>query len=442
MNAALRERFAGIDPVRRSGTVTRVAGAEVEVRGLRVAVGEALTIRTDAGLRAAEVVGLGEDRASALLLDPVDGLAQGDQVTRGAPGGVRPVGAPSLIGRVLDGLGRPLDDGPVPVGDPLELQATPPAAMRRGRIREPLPVGVRVVDTMTAVGRGQRLGIFAGSGVGKSTLLGMMARGSAADVTVVALVGERGREVREFLEDDLGPQGRERSVVVVATSDEPPLVRIRAALLATAIAEWFADHGKHVLLLTDSLTRLAHAQREVGLAAGEPPTARGYTPSVFSLLARLLERQGPRAARPDGSYGTITGLSTVLVDGDDLSDPVVDAARGILDGHLVLDRGLADAGRYPPVEPLQSLSRTAPKVLVPEQLQAAAAARAHLAAVAEVRDLVEVGAYQPGTNAAADAGLAVNDALVTFLRQSASEVSDAGQAWQTLAGIVGGRGAA
>jgi flagellum-specific ATP synthase len=282
------------------------------------------------------------------------------------------------------------------------------------------------LDTFCTTGKGQRIGIFGGSGVGKSTLLGMMARGTTADVAVLALIGERGREVREFIEDELGPEGMARSIVVVATSDQPALMRLRASLLATRISEWFADRGNDVLLLMDSLTRLAMAQREIGLAAGEPPTARGYTPSVFSLMARLLERAGPR------TKGTITGYYSVLVEGDDMNDPIADTARSILDGHIVLDRRIAISGRYPAIDPLASLSRLAPRLVSEDRRALVVAAQDALAAAEEVRELVEVGAYVPGTNPAADRGLAAKPSLVEFLRQPASEVVSFESAWADL----------
>lgn len=428
MNA---ERIRRLDAYRASGAVARVAGHELEVRGLRLAVGDTLTVHARDGERLAEVVGLGADGAHALLLSGTEGLASGDRVTAGGDA-LEVIAGDDLLGRTLDALGRPVDGGGPLHGEGIDLDAPVPPALSRQRVVEPLPVGVRVVDTLTTVGRGQRMGIFAGSGVGKSTLLGMMVRGTTADVNVVALIGERGREVREFLEDDLGPEGRARTVVVVATSDEPPLMRLRAGFLATRIAEWFADRDADVLLTMDSLTRLAMAQRDVGLAAGEPPTARGYTPSVFTLLPRLLERAGPRPT------GSITAFYTVLVEGDDMNDPIADAARSILDGHLVLDRRLATAGRYPPVDPLASLSRLAGKVVEDEQATTATAARSALAAAAEVRDLVEVGAYVPGTNPDADRGLALQPALVDFLRQDAGEAAGYDESWARLQALVGG----
>ncbi len=411
------------------GSLATVTGNELEIKGLRLRLGDTVAIRSPHGERVAEVVELHPGGATALVLGSTTGLGRGDRVVRmrTAPGAV--VG-PELVGRVLDGLGRPLDDGPPPAGEAVALDQEAPPALARHRIDRPIATGIRVVDTLCTVGKGQRIGIFGGSGVGKSTLLGMVAKGTDADVNVVALVGERGREVREFVEDELGPDGMERSVVIVATSDQPALVRVRAALLAMRIAEWFADEGHDVLLMVDSLTRLAMAQREVGLAAAEPPTARGYTPSVFSLLPRYLERSGPRAA------GSITGIFTVLVDGDDMNDPIADATRAILDGHLVLDRKLAVQGRYPAVDPLASLSRLAAKLWTPEQERIVTAVRSALAAAAEVQELVEVGAYVPGTNPRADKGLAATPHLVDFFRQRPDEIDDFDGTWRALTDLA------
>ncbi|MEZ5257727.1 MAG: FliI/YscN family ATPase [Ilumatobacteraceae bacterium] len=345
----------------------------------------------------------------------------------------QPVG-PALLGRIVDALGRPIDGGPPIVSTTAPIDRDVPAALERRRITEPMPVGVRIIDGFTTLARGQRVGLFAGSGVGKSTLLGMMARGAEADHVVVCLVGERGREVREFIEDDLGPEAAKRATIVVATSDQPALVRTRAVKYATAIAEHLADRGSDVLFLCDSLTRFALAQREVGLAAGEPPTARGFTPSVFAALPKLLERTGPRP------NGTITAVYTVLVDGDDHNDPIADSVRGILDGHIVLERRLAQAGRYPAVDPLHSVSRLATKVLAPEQLALVAEARKALAAAESVRDLVEVGAYVTGTNPDADRGLELAPALIEFCRQDVDEVSPFGATFDALSRALGNRG--
>jgi flagellum-specific ATP synthase len=337
---------------------------------------------------------------------------------------------PDLAGRVLDALGRPIDGGPALTGELTGLDAPVPHPLKRQRISDPLPLGVRCLDTMTPCGRGQRVGIFAGSGVGKSTLLGMMARGTHADVIVVGLVGERGREVREFLEDDLGEKGRERVVCVVATSDEPPLMRLRAAYTATRIAEHYRDQGLDVLLLVDSLTRFAMARREIGLAAGEPPATRGYPPSVFAELPRLLERAGP------GEVGTITALYTVLVEGDDMNDPVADHARSILDGHIVLSRRLASAGHFPTVDVLESVSRLASKVTPQPRLQLAARLRRLLAAADEAKDLVEIGAYQPGSDPDVDEALGRRELISSFLRQPVDEIADSERSWEQLSQVL------
>lgn len=428
MTSLLRTRMAALDdesPWRVTGKVARVTTHELEVRGLRLRIGDSLAIRGYDESRQAEVIALTPDGARVLPYGEVSGIGKGDVVTR-ERAGLSMYMSEALVGRVIDGLGRPLDGGPPLTGEPVDVSGPAPSPMERMRISEPLPTGVRLLDTFCTTGKGQRIGIFGGSGVGKSTLLGMMARGTGADVAVLALIGERGREVREFIEDELGPEGMARSIVVVATSDQPALMRLRASLLATRISEWFADRGSDVLLLMDSLTRLAMAQREIGLAAGEPPTARGYTPSVFSLMARLLERAGPR------SKGTITGYYSVLVEGDDMNDPIADTARSILDGHVVLDRRIAISGRYPAIDPLASLSRLAPRLVSADQRAMVTAAQDALAAAEEVRELVEVGAYVPGTNPAADRGLAAKPNLVEFLRQLSTETVGFDDAWAQL----------
>jgi len=426
-----RDVLHGLIPARVSGRVARVVGNEVEVRGLRLRVGDAVDLHTTHGSRPAEVVALSAEGVRALLFGDTTGVGRGDVVTL-RTGGLRTSVSEAMVGRVLDAFGRVRDGGPQIVGEPVELELAAPDPMTRSRITRPLPTGVRVIDSLCTLGRGQRMGIFAGSGVGKSTLLSMMARGTDAEVNVVGLIGERGREVREFIEDDLGPEGMARTIMVVATSDEPPLMRLRAAHLATRIAEWFADNGgRDVLLMMDSLTRLAMAQREVGLAAGEPPTARGYTPSVFSLLPRLLERAGPRA------NGSITGIYTVLTEGADVdADPIADAVRAILDGHIHLDRGLLHRGRLPAIDPLASMSRLAPKVTDAQQVRASLRLRSLLAAVEEVRDMVEVGAYVTGTNPDADKGMALWPAIEAFLQQDRLEVSSHDAAWAQLLQLV------
>ena len=342
-----------------------------------------------------------------------------------------PVGS-ALLGRVIDALGNPLDDGP-PLGalEQAPLDGSPPHPLRRPRVDTPLSLGVRAWDTMAPMGRGQRVGVFAGSGVGKSTLMGMVARNSRADVNVVALIGERGREVREFIEAELGPEGLARSVIVVATSDTPALVRLRAATAATRIAEWFRDQGDDVVLMMDSLTRYCMAQREVGLSAGEPPTARGYPPSVFTLLPKLLERAGT------AETGTITGIYTVLVDGDDHNEPIADAVRSILDGHVVLSRSLAHAGHYPAIDVLASVSRVAGAVTAEHQQHVAGEVRRLLAAYADARDLIEIGAYVPGTNALVDRAVSLRPSIDAFLRQRVAEPTAAADAFEQLATILG-----
>jgi len=416
-------------PLRAQGHLTRVVGLEAECRGLRGALGDVVTIRVGDRRVPAQVVAVHEDTLQLSPYGELDGVAPGAAVEPTGRGLLMRVG-PDLAGRVLDALGRPIDDGPPLTGELTGLDNPVPHPLQRQRITEPLPLGVRALDTMTPCGRGQRVGIFAGSGVGKSTLLGMMARGTKADVIVVGLVGERGREVREFLEDDLGPHGRERVVCVVATSDEPPLMRLRAAYTATRIAEHYRDQGLDVLLLVDSLTRFAMAKREIGLAAGEPPATRGYPPSVFAELPRLLERAGPSA------HGTITALYTVLVEGDDLQDPVADHARSILDGHIVLSRRLASAGHFPTIDVLQSTSRLASKVTPKPRLQIASRLRRLLAAAEEAKDLVEIGAYQPGADPDVDEALARKELISSFLRQPVDEIADSERSWEHLSQVL------
>jgi len=415
---------------RLTGRVTSVVGLAVTVSGIEARLGELVRIGDGPAAVLAEVVALDRDRISCLPLGPVAGIGTGSTVTgTGGPLTV-PVGA-ALRGRVLDGLGRPLDGGPPLTGCvQVPVDADAPPALERRRVLEPLPLGVRALDTLVTCGRGQRIGIFAGSGVGKSSLLSMITRGTEAEITVVALVGERGREVREFIENDLGPDGLARSVVVVATSDQPPLVRLRAGFVATRIAEWYRDQGKDVLLLMDSLTRAAMAQREVGLSVGEPPATRGYPPSVFALLPRLLERAGP------GRTGSITGLYTVLVEGDDHNEPITDAARSILDGHVVLSRRLATAGHFPSIDVLESVSRVAGAVTTPEQRAAVTRLRRLLAAHRDVRELVEIGAYVPGTNPDADLARALWPRIEAFLTQDLDHQCPADEAWSALAGLL------
>jgi len=401
------------------GKVVRCAPIMVEAQLPGVGVGTSCDIRSSTGrLVPAEVVGFSGPQALLMPFGEMTGICEGCAVIPRQGGQDVPVGE-ALLGRVVDSAMRPVDGGPALfLRGRVPLQAPPPNAMSRRRIHRPLELGVRAIDTCLTLGEGQRMGIFAGPGVGKSVLMGMVARACKADIIVVGLVGERGREVREFVERDLGPEGLRRSVVVVATADEPPLVRIRAAMAATALAEWFRSRGKKVMLLVDSLTRVAMAQREVGLAAGEPPTSRGYPPSTFAVLPRLLERAGNGAGE-----GSITALYTVLAEGDDLSDPVVDNARAALDGHIVLSRRLAGAGQFPAVDILQSVSRVMTDICKPEHLQLASQVRDLMAAYRDSADLIEVGAYVAGSNPRVDRAIACRPSLIQALKQAPTEWS-------------------
>ncbi len=412
------------------GRVVGLLGLRVTVSGVTAALGDLLEVRGLAGPVPVEVVASGDGQLTCLPLGDTTGLRVGDHVVNHGEGLRIPVGE-ALRGRVLDGLGRPMDDGPGLQDLPtVVVDNLPPAALSRPRIDQQLGLGVRAMDALISCGRGQRLGIMAGSGVGKSSLLSMIARGTDAEISVIALIGERGREVREFLENDLGPEGLRRSVVVVATSDEPPVVRLRAAFVATRIAEWFRDSGRHVVLMMDSLTRVALAQREIGLSAGEPPATRGFPPSVFALLPRLLERAGTSPA------GSITGLYTVLVEGDDLQDPIGDSARSILDGHVVLSRGLATSGHFPSIDVLESISRVASAIIDPAGRADATRLRRLLAAYRSVRELVEIGAYVAGTDADADDALALMPRINDFLRQDMSDATPTADTWSALHELV------
>jgi flagellum-specific ATP synthase len=410
----------GSDLARRSGRVSDLIGLVVEASGLRAEVGEVCLVNGDRGHPPvpAEVVGFRGRRTLLMPLGPMEGIGPATTVrATGAPFRIR-VGE-ELLGRVVDALGNPLDGLPAATGGrPRSTAAAPPEALSRPRIEQRVDLGVRALDALVPCGRGQRLGIFAGSGVGKSSLLGMIARSTTADVNVIALVGERGREVREFVERDLG-DALAHSVVVVATSDQPALVRIRAAFTATAIAEHFRDQGRDVMLMMDSVTRFAMAQREVGLAIGEPPATRGYTPSVFAQLPKLLERSGTSPA------GSITGLYTVLVDGDDMNEPIADAVRSILDGHVVLTRELAHTSHYPAIDVLQSVSRLVGEVVSPQVRAAGQLVRQLLAAYREKQDLIAIGAYQRGTDPVVDAAIDLRPRVERFLRQPVDERSSA-----------------
>ncbi|MGI6129414.1 MAG: FliI/YscN family ATPase [bacterium] len=411
-----KELLKTLDPLRAWGRVSRLVGFTLESQGPPAQIGElCLLSPTNSDPTYAEVVGFRDRHLLLMPIGDLAGIAPGTRVEATGQPLMVAVG-PELKGRVLDGLGRVMDGGPPLTGDvmyPLKAQA--PHPLRRQRISKQLALGLKVVDGLIACGQGQRLGIFAGSGVGKSTLLGMMAKNTTADINVVALIGERGREVREFLDNSLGSEGLARSVVVVATSDQPPLLRVKGAFTAISIAEYFRDQGLNVLLMMDSVTRLAMAQREIGLAIGEPPTTKGYTPSVFALLPQLLERAGA------AERGTITGLFTVLVDGDDLLDPIADAVRSILDGHIVLTRRLASRNHYPAVDVLQSVSRVMPDVVSAEQLKLAQQAREVLAVYQEAEDLINVGAYVAGSNPAIDRARLLIEPLHAFLQQEVDE---------------------
>ncbi|MEA4910316.1 MAG: FliI/YscN family ATPase [Chloroflexi bacterium] len=422
--------LSGLNTLRLSGRVIQVVGLTIEAVGLDCQIGEVCEIKTmDSQGLLSEVVGFRDDRVLLMPLGDMEGIQPGSPVYPQHRQFQAPVGT-ALLGRVLDGLGNPIDDGEPIEGLPrISTHAIPPHPLQRTPISEPLITGVRVIDGMLTCGKGQRMGIFAGSGVGKSTLLGTLARSSLSDVSVIALVGERGREVREFLERDLGPQGLARSVVVVSTSDQPALVRLKAASVAMTIAEHFRDSGMDVTFLMDSVTRFAMAQREVGLAIGEPPASKGYTPSVFALLPKLLERAG------SSPRGTITGFFTVLVEGDDFNEPICDAVRGILDGHIILSRALAARNHYPAIDVLNSVSRVMPAVTSRDHVRKAAQARKHLATYERARDLVNIGAYVSGSDAEIDAALKVMPTLTAFLQQATNDVSPFEATLQTLSVI-------
>jgi FliI/YscN family ATPase len=428
---AYEDQIQRILPLGLTGSVSRIVGLTASVADFPAPLGAQCAIdRENGDAIPAEVIGFREDETLLFPYGDLAGVRRGNRVrlVQSSPG-IR-VGE-QLLGRVLDGRGRFLDDGPVsPLPHRVPLAAEPVSPLRRPRIATPLATGIRAIDSLLTCGKGQRLGIFAGSGVGKSVLLGQMARGSTADVNVIVLVGERGREVREFIEKDLGPQGLARSVLIVATSDEPALVRLRAAWVGTAISEFFRDSGRDVLLMMDSVTRFALAQREIGLAAGEPPTTRGYPPSVFALLPRLLERSG-RTER-----GSITGIYTVLVEADDANEPVSDSVRGILDGHIMLSRKLAQQAHWPAIDVLASISRSMPDVASAEHIAAADRLKQILAAYERAEDLITLGAYQSGSNPLVDAAIRNRAATLQFLRQSISERSTFGESIDQLLRIL------
>ena len=419
-----------LNPLSLSGRVVQVVGLTIETMGLNCQIGEICEIQTDnTETLLAEVIGFRNKHMLLMPLGSMEGI-QPDSTVRSVSRAFKaPVGK-SLIGRVLNGLGEPIDDkGPLEMVDWASTNQSPPHPLQRSAIDEPLVTGVRVIDGMLTCGKGQRMGIFAGSGVGKSTLLGSIARNSQSDISVIALIGERGREVREFLERDLGPEGLARSVIVVSTSDQPALVRLKAAMVAMTIAENFRDSGMDVMFMMDSVTRYAMAQREIGLSIGEPPASKGYTPSVFAILPRLLERAGR------GEHGSITGFFTVLVEGDDFNEPICDAVRGILDGHIILSRALAARNHYPAIDVLNSVSRVMPAITSREHMKLAGFARKNLAVFEKVRDLVNIGAYVKGSDPEIDTALVVVPVLTAFLQQERWDVSPFEKTVQSLAEI-------
>lgn len=426
------DRYSGIitrlNTMKLNGKVSQVIGVVIESRGPEAHLGEICEIHYKRNVTPilAEVVGFRENTVLLMPLGDLEEIAPGSEVVATGSSLKAKVGD-GLLGRVLDGLGRPIDGlGPIQAESESLVSRTPPHPLQRQRIREPLAFGVRAIDGAMTCGKGQRIGIFSGSGVGKSTLLGMIARNTEADVNVIALIGERGREVRDFLEKDLGTEGLARSVIVVATSDQVAIARLRGAMLATSIAEHFRDKGKDVMLMMDSVTRVAWAQREIGLAVGEPPTTRGYTPSVFAMLPRLLERSGTAQS------GSITGLYTVLVEGDDMNEPVADSVRSILDGHIVLSRDLAHRNHYPAIDVLASVSRLMPDVTEPEHRSAAGTLRDVLATYSSAEDLINIGAYVEGSNPKIDLAKERIESVNGFLRQAVDELAPYGESVSTI----------
>ena len=421
------------DSLERAGRVTKIVGLAVEATGPASKIGDICNMYTLDGVRyvRSEIVGFREGQTLLMPFGNLEGVGLGSYVVYTGRSLRVPVGK-KLTGRVLDALGYPFDDLPVPEPEAwYPAENTPPNPLSRERIREVLPLGIKAIDSMLTVGRGQRLGIFSGSGVGKSTLLGMIARYAVADVNVIVLVGERGREVKDFIEKDLGEDGLKKSVLVIATSDQPALLRLKCALTGTAIAEYFRDCGYKVLLLMDSLTRFAMAQREIGMAAGEPPVSRGFPPSVYSLLPKLLERSGM------SDKGSITGLYTVLVEGDDLNEPISDTVRGILDGHIVLSRSIANSNHYPPIDILGSVSRVMPDIVTQEHLHSFGTIKNMIAVYKEAEDLINIGAYKQGANAEIDRAVKLHPAIQSFLKQDTAESYTYDEILDMMNSIVG-----
>lgn len=406
-----------VNPLQMFGTVTKVVGLVLESEGPKAPVGELCLLkdRNKKEICKSEIVGFRDGRILSMVLGDLNNITPGTEIIATGYPLYATVGE-TMLGRVLDGLGNPIDGkGKLTSNIHKSIYAQPPNPLTRSRIKEPVATGIKAIDGLLTFGKGQRVGIFAGSGVGKSTLMGMIARNTSADINVIALIGERGREVKEFIEKDLGAEGLERSIVVVATSDTPSLVRVKAAYIATTIAEYFRDRGLDVMLMMDSVTRFAMAQREVGLTVGEPPTSKGYTPSVFAQMQKIMERAG------NSDKGSITGLYTVLVEGDDFNEPISDAARGILDGHIILSRKLASLGHYPAIDVLESISRVRKDVITKEHRQKADFITANMAIYRSAEDLISVGAYQSGTNPKIDGAIKLNDKINTFLRQNVED---------------------
>lgn len=427
-----QKRLSAVVPVRYTGRVDHVAGLVIESNGPSVPIGDLCYVHINNGHKPmpAEVVGFKGKKILLMPIGELDRIGPGTKVTASGSPLVIKVGI-DLKGRVIGGLGEPIDGkGPIKAEGYRSIYNSPPDPLKRSRIKEPLRTGIRVLDGLFTCGKGQRLGIFAGSGVGKSTLLGMIARNSEADVNVIALIGERGREVREFIEKSLGEEGLKKSVVVSVTSDKPALLRVKGAYIASTVAEYFRDQGMQVMLLVDSVTRFANAQREVGLAIGEPPTSKGYTPSVFALLPKLLERSGT------GSRGSITGLYTILVDGDDMNEPIADAVRGILDGHIVLSRMLANQNHFPAIDILGSVSRCMDDIITPEHRKVAHELKTVYATYKKSEDMINIGAYAKGSNPQIDFAISLIDRIKDYLKQDVEEDSKFHDTIDRLANLV------
>lgn len=435
--SSLLDKLDEMDSYKRFGRVKQVVGLMIESQGPESSIGDLCLIHVNHRKKRviqAEVVGFRDENVILMPYTSVNDIAPGSLVEATLKPLEIKVG-PALIGSVVDALGDSLDGEQLPKGlKSVPTEQSPPNPLKRPPISEPIEVGVRMIDSLLTVGNGQRVGIFAGSGVGKSTLLGMIARNTTADMNVIALIGERGREVREFIEKDLGPEGLKRSIVVVATSDQPALMRIKGALTATSIAEYFRDQGLNVMMMMDSVTRVAMAQREVGLAIGEPPTTKGYTPSVFAILPKLLERTGTN------ELGSITAFYTVLVDGDDMNEPIADAVRGILDGHFVLDRSLANKGQYPAVNVLKSISRVMNNIAEREHIKSAERLRDLLSTYYNSEDLINIGAYKKGSSKEIDEAIQLYPQIISFLKQGTHEKSTMEESINSLYALIGKEG--